>query len=198
MILRFARVPRQQPARAFSLIELLVSTGLGSVLLTAVAALTMYGARSFAAMVNYVDLDVKSRNTLDMVTREMREMTALIAYQTNLPVKFIVLTNATEGKAMKLAYYSQTGTLVFEKTGEAAEVKLTNCDRWDFDLSNRVPILTSTNITFHDAVNGTGQLDPSFVKLINMSWTCSRPIRGVKANTETMQTAQIVLRNKME
>jgi hypothetical protein len=36
---------------------------------------------------------------------------------------------------------------------------------------------------------------PSQVKLISVSWRCSRTILGAKVNTESVQTAQICIRN---
>ncbi len=49
---------------------------------------------------------------------------------------------------------------------------------------------------FYPATNSSGVYDPSICKLINMSWKCSRTILGSKMNTESVQTAQVVLRNK--
>lgn len=184
--------------RAFSLVEVLVAMGIGSVVLAGVAALTMFGARSFAAMANYVDLDARSRDTVDGISRELRGATAVIAFATNLPIKFITLTNASDGATMKLTFNSIDRTLVYERSGQSAKTYLTQCDSWRFDLFNRVPLLSSTNITFHRATNGAGQLDPAAVKLITMSWKCSRPILGAKFNTESVQMAQIVLRNKVQ
>jgi len=40
-------------------------------------------------------------------------------------------------------------------------------------------------------------VDINACKLINMTWKCSRTIFGSKRNTESIQTAQIVLRNKV-
>jgi prepilin-type N-terminal cleavage/methylation domain-containing protein len=70
-----------------TLLEMLIATGIGSLLLAAVATLTLYGTQSFAGIVNYVDLDAKSGNTLDRVSRELRLATAVIASQTNLTAR---------------------------------------------------------------------------------------------------------------
>ena len=60
-----------------TLIELMVATALGAIVLSAVMALTIFSARSFAAVGNYVDLDVKSRNALDRMSQEIRQTDAL-------------------------------------------------------------------------------------------------------------------------
>ena len=49
---------------------------------------------------------------------------------------------------------------------------------------------------FFPATNTAGAYDLSTCKLINMTRKCSRTILGSKLNTESVQTAQVVLRNK--
>jgi hypothetical protein len=72
---------------------------------------------------------------------------------------------------------------------------LTECDRWDFELYQRTPKSGGTYV-FYPATNIAGAYDLSICKLIDMTWKCSRTILGSKANTESVQTAQVVLRNK--
>jgi hypothetical protein len=90
-----------------------------------------------------------------------------------------------------VVYYSNTRQLQLEKTGTTTRVLLTECDRWDFKLFTRAPNVTSTNIVF----NPTQDLNAC--KLIDMSWKCSRTILGQPVNTESVQTAKVVLRNKI-
>lgn len=187
---------RHHRARAFTMVELMVAVALGSLVLTAVGMLSLYGARSYCALVNYADLDGKSRYALDVIAREIRQATALVSFQTNLPVKSLTLFNADQAATITLTYDSNAGTMVLAKTGQPSLTALTGCDRWDFALYRRDPLISSTNITFYTATNSTGQLDPSLCKLINMTWKCSRTILAQKVNTESVQTAQIVLRNK--
>lgn len=184
--------------RAFTLMETLVSVGLGVMMLMVTVFLTVYGARTFAAMGNYIDLDDQSRNTVDIIGREIRDSSGVVAFQTNLPTQWLKLTNAMSGTTCTLTYDSNSRTLIFQKTGQPAQTNLTQCDQWSFALYDRAPVVTSNNISFHAATNGVGQLDPTFCKLINMTWKCSRTILGAKLTTESMQTAQIVLRNKVD
>jgi hypothetical protein len=75
---------------------------------------------------------------------------------------------------------------------------LTNCDLFSFSLYDRVPNITSTNVSFYGSTNSSGQVDSSVCKVINFTWKCSRSLLGTKCNTESVQTAQIVLRNKVQ
>src|SRR5256885_12440772 len=61
----------------------MVATGVGSVVLAAVMALSLFSARSFAALGNYVDLDIKSRTALDQMSSDIRQADKLTAASTN-------------------------------------------------------------------------------------------------------------------
>ena len=183
--------------RGFTLVEFMVAMGISSLLLTAVALMGIYGSRAFAGMGNYSDLDNQSRNALDMISAELRECSAVLAFKTNLPVRSITLTNDQMQKIVKLEWDSDDRTLVMAVTGDEPRVMLKDCDRWDFRFFNRAPKLTSTNFVFYPATNAAGALIPARCKLIDMSWKCSRTVLGNPMNTESMQTAQIVLRNKV-
>lgn len=155
-----------------------------------------YSGTSFAAMGNYVDLDRNSRNAVDLLSREIRNSSGLVAFSTNSP-QFLTFTNATTGKKFTVKYDSGNRTLTFAKTGQVTYSLLTQCDEWNFSLYSKAPNISTTNITFYGATNTAGALDPSLCKLINMTWKCSRTIFGSKRNTETIQTAELVLRNKV-
>lgn len=177
----------------FTMVEMLVSVGLGTLLLSGVMILYINGIRSFVAMGNYQNLDAKSCNTLDVLSREIRNSTVLLSY---VPSQSLTLSNASArnglGQINVIKYDPTARTLVLKRTGQSDLTNLTECDRWSFAIYNRVPITSSTNISFNAATNAAD------CKLINMSWKCSRTVLGTKLNTESVQTAQIVLRNKIK
>ena len=189
-------IPHKRSKLGISLVEVMVAMAVGSLVLAAVSSLTMYAAKSTAAMVNYTDLDSKSRYALDVISREIREADSILSFQTNLPVKSLTLTNVTQGATVTLTYDSNARTVVMSKTGQADLTALTECDRWDFSLYQRTPFITATNILYYPATNTAGVLTVSLCKLINLSWKCSRTIFAQKVNTESVQAAQIVLRTK--
>jgi hypothetical protein len=177
----------------FTMVEMLVSVGLGAILLSGVMILYINGIRSFVAMGNYRNLDAKSCNTLDVLSREIRDSTVLLNY---VPNQSLTLSNASArnglGQINIITYDPTACTVVLKRTAQSDLTNLTECDRWSFAIYNRVPITSSTNISFNAATNATD------CKLINMSWKCSRTVLGTKLNTESVQTAQIVLRNKIK
>ena len=62
-----------------TLVELQIASAIAVILFGAVMALAFYTARSFAAFTNYVDLDVNSRNALDLMSTEIRQADFLTA-----------------------------------------------------------------------------------------------------------------------
>jgi hypothetical protein len=63
---------------------------------------------------------------------------------------------------------------------------LKNCDSFSFAYYQRNP---TNNFTFVTTTNAAQ------IKLVSVSWRCSRQILGSKLNTESVQTATVVVRN---
>src|SRR4051794_30508120 len=110
-LLRSAVVPDEAVSRTgrvashgLTLMEVLVATGLGSLMAAIIFTLTLYGERSFAVMANCADLDSKSRNALDVMSREIRQATQVTAVVTNFPLKWLTLTNADRGSKLTLTW----------------------------------------------------------------------------------------------
>jgi len=183
-------------ARGMSLVELIVAVAIGLIALAVVGMLSLYGLRSFVAMGNYTDLDAKSRQAIDLMSRDMRQATFVNGFQTNLPTKWLELVNTNApATTNKYTWDSVARTLTCQQTGQPIKTNLTECDNWDFVMYQRTAVPNSTN-TFYPATNYTGALDKTLCKLIDMTWKCSRTMLGKKVNTESVQTSQIVLRNK--
>ncbi len=175
--------------------EMMVALALGSILLASAGSLWLFGSRSFVAMSNYTDLDNKSRNALDLMSREIRQATRVTSFQNTGSTRWLQVTNAEKRATITYTWNAGPRTLVCQKTGEPEQVYLTECDRWDFSLFQRAP-QKGGGYVFFPATNTAGAYDLSICKLINMTWKCSRTLLGSKLNTESVQTAQVVLRNK--
>jgi Tfp pilus assembly protein PilW len=189
-------VCQRRRLRAMTIMEVLVATGVGSIVLATVMSLSLFSTRSSMAVANYTDLDAKSRYALDVISKEVRQATAVSSYQSSTNSKSLTLTNSAAGVSSTLTWNGSARTLVLQRTGQAALTALTQCDQWNVALYQRTPLVTATNILFYPATNTSGTLDLRLCKMIDMSWKCSRSILGQKANTENVQAAQLVLRNK--
>ncbi len=174
---------RRQARQAFTLSEVLVSMAIGGVVMAAVASLTFYTARSFTALANYEDLDRVSRRALDEMTYKIRQADGMTS-NTNNTVSFSIWGTNT----LSYTYDPQARTLV-ERLGSESKVLLEECDSFTLDIFSR------------NAVDGTFDQfpvtsDAAGVKLIRVNWTCSRQILGQKVNTESVQSAKIVIRKQ--
>lgn len=192
---------RSQPRRphspqGFTVAELMVAVAISTIAFAIVGALSLYALRSFTAMSNYADLDSKSNLALDRFSYDLRKCTGLLAYDKNAANRFFLFTNRNEMISVRVAWDQAARVLVTTKMDiyEGAPrtqvfTNLTECEFWDYQLFQQTPVYNKTNefVAF-----GPG----ARCKLINMTWKCSRTmLKSQKWNTESVQTAKIVLRN---
>lgn len=180
--------------RGMTLVEVMVALGIGSVVLAIVAALAGFALRSFAAMGNYQVLDQASALAADLMSKEVREATSVVGFQNTGTTKWMVFanTNASPAYTIRYEWTEADGLLTAKRSDhEESEVLLRGCDRWDFTFYQRTPL---PGPSFGFTTNMANQAE---CKLVEMTWQCSRGLGGTDLlNTETVQTAQIVIRNQ--
>ena len=168
---------------AFTMVEMLVGVAIGSVLMLVLAQLTFHTGRSFAGLMNYTELDRYSRNALDQMVNKIRQSDGLVSYTSNRMVFSYMSTNT-------LTYdYSPTARTLTETLGGRTKTLLTGCDVLSFSIFQR-----NTAAGTYDQFPAT--ITNSAVKLVQLSWTCSRKVLGAQINTESVQSAKIVIRNQ--
>lgn len=180
---------KSKSSRAFTLVELSMAMAVSGVILTATLSFTVYAAKSFAALYNYVDLEQRSQAAIDSMLRDVRETQYLSGYGTTTlngrtitnVVSFLDPTNQT------LTFHF-TNNVLLKTRGTQNTMLLTNVDYLNFQMFQRVPI----GGTFDQFPTAT----TTNCKLISVSWICSRTIIGSKVNTESVQTAKIVIRRQ--
>jgi Tfp pilus assembly protein PilW len=173
---------RSRRVAAFTLIELMVSVGIGGFVVTAVALLMFFSARSYAALANYVDLDQYSRKTLDRLSMEIRQADYIASYTTNQ----LIFVN---GGYTNLSYtYDPIARTLTRTNGTEKEVMLKECDSLTFSIYGR-----NTQSNSFDQFPTTNAANAKMVKL---NWTCTRTILGRRVNTESVQSAKIVIRKQ--
>jgi prepilin-type N-terminal cleavage/methylation domain-containing protein len=174
---------RERARQAFTLVEMLVSVAVAGLVMVALAQLTFHTGRSFAALMNYTELDRYSRNALDQMVYKIREADNLKSFTTNRLVFSYFVTN-------DLVYeYVPAERVLVETVGGRRKILLTGCDSLNFAIYQR-----NTVAGTYDQFPAT--LTNSAAKLIQLNWTCSRKILGARVNTESVQSAKIVIRNQ--
>ena len=163
-----------------TLVEMMISVGIGGVVLAAVASLSFYTARSMAAMSNYADLDRQSRNALDQMTLKVRSADRLVSFDKQ---EVVFLYNG-----QKLVYtFSQANKTLTEATPTYSKVLLKDCNTLEFSMFQRNVVSNS----FNQVITTT----TDEAKSIIVTWTCSRSLLGNLINSESVQSARIVIRN---
>jgi prepilin-type N-terminal cleavage/methylation domain-containing protein len=186
-----------QPTRnssGYTLVEVLVASGIGGLVLAAIMAVTLFSARSFAALVNYVDLDNYSRNALDEMTSEIRQADRLMAGSpTAMTFQFSNPTNNTSPSwTVSYVYNPDARTLSRIQAGNR-KVLLEECDFLDFQFFKRNPATNSFDLY---ATAAPPIIDPDLCKAVQMRWVCSRTIMQQAVNTESVQSARVIIRKK--
>jgi len=166
-----------------TLVEMLVSIGLGALVLTAFAQIVFYSGRSFAAMSNYTDLDYNSDYTLRVLSKEIRAANAVqAASDTSLTL--------LDPDNVPIAYTwdSDAKSLTRTRAGQT-DVLLKNCEYIKFSIWQRNPV----NGTFDQY---PVSLTATKAKLVQVTWICRRRIMGTQINTLSELSAKFVLRNQ--
>jgi prepilin-type N-terminal cleavage/methylation domain-containing protein len=178
-----AITPQRRFQRGFTLVELLVATAVGVFLMATMMVTLVVTSRSFNAIGNYVDLDKQSRNTLDVMSRDIRQAGGL----TNWTSTNLSFTNL-DGRLLSYSYITNSGILTYTNasTGKSA-VLLSNCTSLTFSIFQRTP--TNGPICFYVANNAFS------AKGILMSFSCLRTNYLGLTDSESSESARIVMRN---
>ena len=172
-----------------NLMEMCVALALSSIAVTMLMSSYLFSVRSFAAVANYIQMDGKSQHAIDIMLREIRESNLVLGFQTNGTWIWLQVANTLASPAVTntFTWTPSTGLLAWDRTGQDSSTILSGCDNWSFAFYVRG---ADTNGVFYSCT------DASMCKLINMSWKCSRSNIRQKVNTESIITAEVVLRNK--
>jgi hypothetical protein len=166
----------------FSLVEAVVASGITALLVLVICSFVVFSSHSFAALFNYVSLDDMNRIAMDHITRDVRQSNRVKA------ATAISLTLEDADMSDIVYNYDSTQRVLTRTKNGSTRVVLKGCDRVLFTLGQRNPIGGT-----YDVYNPSSM---DSVKVVNVSWMCSRTILGRKENTESVQTARIVIRKQ--
>jgi len=160
----------------------MMALGVSGLLLTVLASLTMYSGKNFLAILNYSDLNAKNRIAMDTMTRDVRECNRVSSYTaTRLTIE------DADGSEITYSYSPSAEALTRTQNG-VTRTLVTGCDELAFSLGTRNPVGGSFSVV--------ATADAAVAKVVYVSWNCSRTILGRKVNTESVQTARIVIRKQ--
>jgi prepilin-type N-terminal cleavage/methylation domain-containing protein len=171
----------------YTLMEMMVALTAGTSILGAFIVTTVTVSNTMVAETNYDELNQTSRNTMDWLSADIRNASCVSSDTT---ATYLKLTNTFRGTST--ITYSWDGTNQLIRTTMAGgatntvSTMLKNCEAFTLNYYQRNP-------TNNGAFVPTSS--PSLTKLVSVSWKCTRAVLGVKLNSESVQTANVVLRN---
>jgi prepilin-type N-terminal cleavage/methylation domain-containing protein len=194
--------PHKARCSGLTLVELLIAIGISGIIFVAVGMMIFFSGRSYAALANYVDLDNKSRQALDLMSKEIRQVDGVTGIGTVTLTGGQVVTNQlvlsgkeTNGAAYTITYtYTPTSankTLTRSKVGglyPGTNTLLTGCTYLNFGMFTRVPK--------DGTLDQFSSTDYATCKVVEIDWICSRKIFNQSDNTESVQSAKVVIRKK--
>lgn len=177
--------------------ELVVASGLGAIVLAAIASYGIFSTRSLTAIGNYVVQDMNSRNALDTMSRDIRQAngcTTNTAQFTSSGLT-LIMTDPNSGQNYTIAYSYSTGQGTLTRTltittNVQSTVLLTNCSSFAFSYFQRNP----TNGVWDAFPVDTNR--PDECKVVQMAWTSGRTVLGRLINSESVQSAKVVIRKE--
>ena len=174
---------RRRNCTAMTLVEMLIAVTISVTVFAMIGAITIFTARSFVALSNYANLDNSSRRALDTLSRDVRASRTVLSPFTSQSLKLM----ANDSNTVTYTYTPSTRRLT-RTSNDGIKVLLDQCDFLNFHIYQRNP---SNNWQWYPVQSNL----LSTAKLVDVSWKCSRKILGQSVNTESVQTAKIVIRN---
>jgi type II secretory pathway component PulJ len=180
----------QNPRKGWTLVEMMVATGVFSISGLALATIFLFCIRSFAAMTNYATLDKCNRHAMDIVTAEIRQAQKVLSFSSNATSTSLTILN---GEGVNVTYAFDSSKQAFTRNDGRASTLLTNCNLVQFGLYVRPP--ASNSFDMYPINNGSNWQQQ--VKTIQLTWKTSMNIcPTAQINSEDVQTACIVIRKQ--
>src|SRR5258708_3947878 len=139
-----------QHVSGMTIVEMLVAVGLSGMVLGGIMTLFTVSLKNFSGMSNYASLTSQSRQSMDSMSKDIRQATQVLSYTNTPSAKSLTLSNAFTGVSEVYTWDSNSCNLVCARTGQTTRTNLTGCDSWDFSFFQRNP---TNNWTFVSTTN---------------------------------------------
>lgn len=167
----------------FTLMEMTIAMSLGLLIMASMGSTFVLMNRSMDAMGNYEELDRQSRYALDTMSRDIRQAACL----TNFSSTNLCFTNS-DGTTLQYNWDGTNYLTYTNGTSQQGGTLLKGCISLKFDVYTHTPS-NGTTMTFWPTTT------PALGKVIIINWICRRTNYTSLTDTESVQTAKVVLRN---
>jgi hypothetical protein len=168
------------------MVEMMVVVGIFCLLLAGVLLIYLFSVTSFASMVSYSDMNRKSRYASDLISRDIRSCLSIASGTGNQ----LALSEPDDlGGPTTYTYDPNAGTLIRWKNGET-KLLLSGVDSLSFAFYQRPN--TNSPGAFEQYPAGTA----ANAKLISFQWSCSRFVRALQTDSESIEAGRVDIRNQ--
>lgn len=177
---------RRRQRRGFTMVELIVATGISSIVLIAVLTAFLFVMRSAANIQNYSEMETQARRSLEQFAEDTRQASSV---SWGLNATSVVLTVNT----IPITYTYNSATGNFTRTiGGASSTLLSGITTFSF----KAYTITTVAITdFTTAAKCTTA--NTNTKQIQISLSARRTRATLAGTTNTVLSARFILRNKV-
>jgi prepilin-type N-terminal cleavage/methylation domain-containing protein len=179
---------RSKRDRGFTLVELLIATSLGSVVLLAVLSTFLFLGRSGANISNYAEMEAQARSALEIFAVDAR-MAKDVTWHSTTALTLRIPASGGD-RFYRYSFDPAAQTLTRQLTGPSpgpAQVLITGVQTFDF----RAYKINTGEVDFTD-LSAAGRV----TKQIQLSLSASRTSSTVTSATNTVLSARFILRNK--
>ncbi|MBI2518714.1 MAG: prepilin-type N-terminal cleavage/methylation domain-containing protein [Opitutae bacterium] len=179
------REPRR-PRGGFTLVEVMISAGLGAILLAGVMSTFLFMGRSGANFQNYSDMESQARKALETFAEDARQADT-ITWNSNVSIRLTVNTVVVvyEYDSSTATFYRRVSgssrALITGITASSFAFKAYNVNGTDLPLTSAAELATATSTT----------------KQLQISLEATRTSQTVVAATNSVLSARYILRNKV-
>lgn len=170
---------------AFTLVELLVATGLSGIVLAAVLTSFIFIARAGIALQNYSDMETQARNAMERFAQDAR-MSSGVEWNT---ANSVTITIEQSGSSSTATYAYDSSARTFSRTvGSDTQVLITNVRAFAFNAYS-----IDTQTVSLGAITAATNLA---TKQVQISLETERAHSALALSTNKVISARFVLRNK--
>jgi type II secretory pathway pseudopilin PulG len=178
----------------WTILEMMIVMTLSAIMLASVGKVYIFMTRSLDATANYEELDRQSRNALDKMSSDIRGARCLTDFDsthlwfTNLDNTLLCYVWDTNANTLSYTNLSPISP------GPSSGILLKGCVFWKSSQFTHDPALNTT-MTFLPLPVTNTLAQAAVTKVIVVDWICRKTNYMALTDSESVQTAKIVLRN---
>ena len=171
--------------RGFAVPGMLLNITIGGMLVAGTGSLGLSSVHKVARMASFPGLNTQCQAASSMIAQDVRRSSAVERASSEQVV--LTVRRAQDINTITYTYDAARRTLT-RTEGATTQTVLRDVDSFGFSLFQR-PAASAAFDTFAPAT-------PQNARIVGCHWSCSRKVAGAKLDSESVQMAPMVLRNR--